>query len=305
VPEALNLDLLREHILLLRSGKSIEKPVYDMRISEPVGTEKVAPKKIIIVEGLFALDERLKDLGDVKVFVKTSTHRRIIRRLLRDVQRAGQRPVDILKYFCEVVEPMHERYVENTKKNADFIINNEYNPRVEAECLRLYEVQLKLKGDITPDNIKKLGAEELGCVMQVDRYYSPKNGNSIQTEEILRIREEGNKIILTYKGPKIDSNFRKRPVLEFDIDEETEKAFLDIYGNLVKTIRKERRLYKLGDVILSRDRVWKEEDGRNVELGNFIEIKSNKELSQEKVESIIRKLGFDASEAIKESYFEM
>jgi predicted adenylyl cyclase CyaB len=130
----------------------------------------------------------------------------------------------------------------------------------------LYEVQLKFKGGVDVDNIKKLGATELGSVMQVDRYYSPKDRNLIHTGEMLRIREEGDKIILTYKGPKIESNFRKRPVLEFEIDEETEKAFLDIYCDLMKTIRRERTLYKLGDIVLSIDRVWKEENGRNVKL---------------------------------------
>jgi uridine kinase len=70
------------------------------------------------------LDERLKDLVYIKIFVKTSAHGRIIRKLLRDIQSTEQRQADILKYFFEVVEPMRGRFVENTKRNADFIINN-------------------------------------------------------------------------------------------------------------------------------------------------------------------------------------
>jgi adenylate cyclase class IV len=66
---------------------------------------------------------------------------------------------------------------------------------------------------------------------------------------MLRIRENSDKIILTYKGPKIKSKFRKSLLLEFEIDEETEKAFLDIYGDLMKTIRRKERCINL--VILS------------------------------------------------------
>ena len=305
-PEALNLDLFLQHLIQLKSGKPIEKPIYDMKVGEPTITEKVFPKKIIIVEGLFALDEKLKNYGDIRVFIEIDTHGRIMRRLLRDIQRTGQRPADILKYFSQVVEPMHEKYIENTKKNADLIINNKYIPQVEAESSGLHEVQLKFRGDLNPDNLRKIGAERLGTNVQIDKYYNPKDRNLVQTGEILRIREEGNRKILTYKGPKIESQFRERPKFEFEIDTETEEAFLDIYGDMIKTIIKERALYQLDGVVFSIDKVSKNEGGKNVNLGNYVEIRStNKELDQEKIESVIRKLGLNTNEIIKESYFEM
>ncbi len=305
-PEALNLDLLREHLVQLKLGQPIEKPIYDMRISEPIGTEEVIPQKIIILEGLFALNEKLKDQGDVKVFVEIGTHGRIVRRLLRDIQRTGQKPADILKYFSQVVEPMHEKYVESTKRNADLIINNEYSPEVEAERSGLHEVQLKFKGDLDPNRLRELGAERLGVSRQIDRYYNPKDRNLVQTGEILRIREEGDRRILTYKGPKIESQFRERPKFEFEIDADTEKVFLDIYGDMIKTIRKERVLYQLNGVVFSIDRVSKHEEGQDVYLGSFIEIRStDKELDPQKITSVIKKLGLNIEEGIKESYFEM
>ena len=305
-PEALNLDLFQQHLAQLKSGQPIEKPIYDMKVSEPTSTEEVAPKKIIIVEGLFALDEKLKDLGDVRAFVEIGTHGRIVRRLLRDIQRTGQKPADILKYFSQVVEPMHEKYIESTKKNADLIIDNEYSPGVEAERSGLHEVQLKFRGDLNPDNLRKLGAERLGSTIQIDKYYDPKDRNLVQTGEILRIREEGNRKILTYKGPKIESRFRERPKFEFNIDADTEEAFLDIYGDLTKTITKERTLYQLNGVVFSIDKVSKNEGGKDVDLGSFIEIRStDKEQDVEKIKSVIQSLGLDINEGIKESYFEM
>jgi len=305
-PEALNLDLLKQHLAQLKSGESIERPVYDMKVNEPTSTEEIVPKKIIIVEGLFTLDEKLKDEGNVKAFVDIGTHGRIVRRLLRDIQRTGQRPADILKYFSQVVEPMHEKYIESTKKNADLIINNEYSPEIEAEQSGLHEVQLKFRGTLDTDNLRKLGAEKLSTTTQIDKYYNPKDRNLVQTGEILRIREEGKRKTLTYKGPKIESQFRERPKFEFDINTDTEEAFLDIYGDMKKTITKERTLYQLDGLVFSIDRVSKSEDGKDVDLGEFIEIRStDRESDPEKIKSVIKKLGLNIDEGIKESYFEM
>jgi uridine kinase len=305
-PEALNLELFQQHLAQLKSGEPIEKPVYDMKVSEPASTETVNPKRVIIVEGLFALVEKLKDEGDVKAFVDIGTHGRIVRRLLRDIKRTGQKPADILKYFSQVVEPMHEKYIESTKKNADLIINNEYSPEIEAERSGLHEVQLKFRGALDPDKLRALGAERLSSTIQIDKYYNPRDRNLVQTGEILRIREEGGRKILTYKGPKIESKFRERPKFEFDIDADTEDAFLNIYGDMRKTITKERTLYQLDGIIFSIDKVIKNENGADVDLGSYIEIRStDKERSEEKIESVIKRIGFDTSEGIKESYFEM
>ncbi len=305
-PEAMNLELFKQHLAQLKSGAPIEKPVYDMKVGEPTSAEVVNPKKVIIAEGLFALDGQLKDEGDVKAFVDVGTHGRIVRRLLRDIKRTGQKPADILKYFSQVVEPMHEKYIESTKKNADLIINNEYSPEVEAERSGLHEIQLKFRGTLDPDVLRKLGAETLGSTVQVDKYYNPKDRNLVETGEILRIRDEGNRKILTYKGPKIESQFRERPKFEFYIDTGIEESFLNIYGDMSKIITKERTLYQLDGVIFSIDKVSKNEDGKDVDLGSFIEIRStDKEKNEGKIRLLIKKLGFDVSEGIKESYFEM
>lgn len=121
-PEALNLALLKENLSELKNGRPTQKPIYSFKASEPTGTEELQPRRVIIVEGLFALDETVKREGDVKAFVDIGTHGRILRRLLRDIERTGQRPSDILGYFSEVVEPMHEKYVESTKKTPTSLL---------------------------------------------------------------------------------------------------------------------------------------------------------------------------------------
>lgn len=305
-PEALNLKLFREHLAELKAGKPIAKPIYNMKTGESESTEMLQPKKIIIAEGLFVLDEELKGAGDIKAFVDIGTHGRIVRRLLRDIKRTGQKPADILKYFSQIVEPMHEKYIESTKKNADLIISNEYSPEVEAERSGLHEIQIKFKGALDPNKLRELGAEKLSSTAQIDNYYDPQDRDLATTGEVLRIREEGNKKTLTYKGPKIKSQFRERPKFEFDINDETEDAFLKIYGDMKKTISKKRTLYQLGGIVFSIDQVTKNEGGKDIALGNFIEIRStDKEANEERIKTVIKKLELDINSGIKESYFEM
>lgn len=305
-PEALNLQLFREHLSELKSGQSIQKPIYSFKTSEPTGTEELQPRRVIIVEGLFALDEAVKSEGDVKAFVDIGMHGRILRRLLRDVERTGRRPSDILGYFAEIVEPMHEKYVESTKRNSDIIISNEYSPKVEAERSGLHEVQLKFTATVTTEALRKAGAERLGAVTQLDTYYNPRDRNLVETGEILRIREESGHRILTYKGPKVESRYRKRPKFEFEIDKETERKFLSMYGDSVKVIKKERVLYQLDDIVFSVDSVSKIEGGTTTDLGKFIEIRAtSKGPKQPKLDETLAKLGLNVDQGIKESYFEM
>lgn len=305
-PEALNLDLLKQNLENLKKGEGAAKPIYNFKSSEPSGTEEIKPKKIIIIEGLFALNDAIKDQGDVKAFVDIGLHGRILRRMLRDVERTGQKPADILKYFSDIVEPMNEKYVDATKKNSNLIIKNEYQPEIEADRSGMHEIQLKFSGSIDQNLLRQLGAEKLGITKQVDRYYNPQDRNLIETGEILRIREEEGHQILTYKGPKKESEFRERPKFEFEIDKETAEKFIVLYGYTLKTISKSRALYQLDGVVFSFDTVEKDENGKKTKLGSFIEFRSiDQDGGEEKIKSLVVKLGLKMEDGIKEAYFEM
>ena len=305
-PEAVNLSLFRQHLAQLKSGQTIDKPEYDMKTSEAVNKRVVEPKRIIIGEGLFALTDNVAEQGDVKVFVEIGTHGRVLRRLLRDISRTAQRPADILKYFSQVVVPMHDKYVESTKQNADIIILNEYIPAIEAEASGLHEAQTKFRGYLSDEDLLSKGAVKLKTGLQVDRYYNPTDRNLMDSGELLRIREEGDSRTLTYKGPRLKGDVRKRPNFEFDIDKETEDSFLRIYGNMIKTIIKERAIFELSGIKLSVDKVWKQEKGLDTELGTFIEIKlPDKEQGIDSIRELLARLGLNPNLAINQSYFEM
>ena len=305
-PASMDLDLIKMHVNELRAGRSITKPVYDIKTESADKHEIVHPVKVIILEGMFALYPGIFELGDIRVFVDIGLHGRLMRRLFRDMVKADRKPVDILNNFANQVQPMHELFVEPSKVNADFIIENEYKPDVEAQRSGLHEVQKKFEFDISSENLRILGAERLGYFLQIDYYYNPKDRNLMETDEILRIRVEGNKRILTYKGPISDKVTKKRPKFEFEIDEATANKFLDFYGSVIKIIKKERTMYSIQDIVFSADSVYKVENGQEKFIGNFIELKSNNEIDGEyRIKSALSKLNLNLSDGIKKSYFEM
>ena len=123
-PDAYETSLLIEHLAALRRGETVEVPVYDFSISDRTDqTTTVAPSRVIIVEGiLIFVDKELRDLMDVKVFVDADADVRILRRILRDVEERGRSLESVVNQYLTTVKPMHELFVEPSKKYADVII---------------------------------------------------------------------------------------------------------------------------------------------------------------------------------------
>ena len=120
-PLAFDNDLLLEHIHKLLNYESIDKPVYDYAMhtrSEEV--IHVEPKDVIILEGILVLeDERLRDIMDIKLFVDTDADLRIIRRMMRDIKERGRSIDSVIEQYTSVVRPMHNQFIEPTKRYAD------------------------------------------------------------------------------------------------------------------------------------------------------------------------------------------
>ena len=128
-PDALDTDLLIEHLKLLKQGHSIECPVYDYSAHNRCDeTLTVEPKKVIIVEGILVLqNEALRNLLDIKIYVEADADERIMRRAIRDMQERGRSLENIFEQYVTTVKPMHYLYVEPTKTFADIIINSGMN----------------------------------------------------------------------------------------------------------------------------------------------------------------------------------
>ena len=123
-PDAFDTDLLIEHLKELKAGRSIQCPVYSFvdhnRTDETV---EIFPTKVIIVEGILIFQNpTLRDMFDIKIFVETDADVRILRRALRDVEERGRTLQSVVTQYLTTVKPMHEQYVEPSRKFADIIV---------------------------------------------------------------------------------------------------------------------------------------------------------------------------------------
>ena len=123
-PAAFETELMVEHLAALRRGEAIQCPVYDFTVhnrSNDVLT--IVPKRVIIVEGILIFaDEALRELMDIRIFVDTDADVRLCRRIKRDVNKRGRTLESVLTQYQTTVKPMHEKYVEPSKRFANIVV---------------------------------------------------------------------------------------------------------------------------------------------------------------------------------------
>ena len=123
-PDAFDTELMIEDLKKLKAGQTIYCPVYDYSIHNRTDkTVEVKPTKVVIVEGILIFQNKeLRDLLDIKIFVETDADVRILRRALRDVEERGRSLESVINQYLTTVKPMHEQFVEPTRKFADIIV---------------------------------------------------------------------------------------------------------------------------------------------------------------------------------------
>ena len=129
-PDSIDFDLLVQHLKALKSGISIEQPIYSFKEHNRTGKTKTThPRKVMIVEGILVLNNaELRDMLDIKIFVETDSDERLMRRLKRDISERGRDINEVLNRYQNTLKPMHLQFIEPTKTYADIIIpNNQYN----------------------------------------------------------------------------------------------------------------------------------------------------------------------------------
>jgi len=136
-PDSLESELLVQHLDRLASGEPVDVPVYDFTThSRSDQTQRVEPRKIVIVEGILVLAEAdVRKRIDIKLFVDTPPDIRFVRRLLRDTQARGRTLESVVQQYLSTVRPMHEEFVEPSKRYADLIIPEGGENRVALEAI--------------------------------------------------------------------------------------------------------------------------------------------------------------------------
>ena len=123
-PNAFDTGLMIEHLRMLKNGQTVKSPIYDYTVHDRTErTVTIRPAKVIVVEGILIFENlELCDLMDIKIFVDTDADVRILRRIVRDVRDRGRSLESVVNQYLTTVKPMHEQFVEPSKRRADIII---------------------------------------------------------------------------------------------------------------------------------------------------------------------------------------
>lgn len=123
-PDAFDTDRMIQDIQALRRGETVHCPTYDYTVhNRSAETVEVHPTKVILIEGILIFENKeLRDLMDIKIFVDTDADVRILQRILRDVKERGRSLDSVVEQYLTTVKPMHEQFVEPSKRCADIIV---------------------------------------------------------------------------------------------------------------------------------------------------------------------------------------
>ena len=126
-PNAFDWDLLRQHLLDLKEGKSIECPIYDFSTSGRTGEfETIGPCRVVLFEGIFALyDQQIRSMLDIKCYLHVDSDIRFTRRLHRDVKERGRSLEGVISQYYDTVRPMYQKYLDPQRQYADFTVGEE------------------------------------------------------------------------------------------------------------------------------------------------------------------------------------
>lgn len=137
-PDAYDVELLKEHLLSLKKGMTINKPIYDFVLHNRSKDkmEIIYPSNIVILEGILTLAIKdIRDLCDIKLFVDTPDDIRFIRRLVRDIEERGRNVKSVVNQYLTTVRPMHISFVEKSKTYADLIIPEGGNNNIAIDFI--------------------------------------------------------------------------------------------------------------------------------------------------------------------------
>jgi uridine kinase len=136
-PEAIDFELLYQHLSALKNGETIEQPVYNFKTHNRTDkTLEISPKKILILEGILIMNyPKLRSLLDLKVFIDTNSDMRMERRVNRDISERGRTPKEVMDRYLNTLKPMHDQFIEPMKIHADMVIENHENASINLDIL--------------------------------------------------------------------------------------------------------------------------------------------------------------------------
>ncbi|CAH9131221.1 unnamed protein product [Cuscuta epithymum] len=217
-PRLTDYDTLLKNIQDLKAGKPVEIPIYDFKSSSRIGYRslEVPSSRIVILEGIYALNEKLRPFLDLRVSVTGGVHFDLVKRVLRDIHRSRKEPEAIIQQISETVYPMYKAYIEPDLQKAHIKITNKFNPFKGFQSPTFI---LKSSRNVTVDQIKSvLSVEHTESVEEIcDIYLLPPGEDPETCQSYLRMRNKEGKYNLMFEQWVTDSSFVISPRITFEV----------------------------------------------------------------------------------------
>ncbi|CAI8595611.1 unnamed protein product [Vicia faba] len=217
-PRLTDYDTLLQNLQDLKEGKTVQVPIYDFKSSSRVGYRTVEPptSNIVIIEGIYALSEKLRTLLDLRVSVTGGVHLDLVKRVIRDIQRAGQEPEEIIHQISETVYPMYKAFIEPDLKTAHIKITNKFNPFTGFQSPTYI---LKSAKNVAVDQIKAVLSEDCQETTEqtYDIYLLPPGEDPETCQSYLRMRNKDGKYSLMFEEWVTDNPFVISPRITFEV----------------------------------------------------------------------------------------
>ncbi|KAL5725607.1 uridine/cytidine kinase [Ranunculus cassubicifolius] len=216
-PRLTDYDTLLENIHGLKEGKPVEVPIYDFKSSCRIGyrTLEAPSSRIVIIEGIYALSEKLRPFLDLRVSVTGGVHFDLVKRVLRDIQRAGQEPEEIIHQISETVYPMYKAFIEPDLRTAHIKIVNKFNPFAGFQNPTYI---LKSTRIVAEDQIKDaIGEHKESKEETYDIFLLPPGEDPEACQSYLRMRNRDGKYSLMFEEWVTDSPFIISPRITFEV----------------------------------------------------------------------------------------
>lgn len=217
-PRLTDYETLLRNVEELKAGKPVQVPIYDFKTSSRTGyrTLEVPSSRIVIIEGIYALNEKLRPLLDLRISVTGGVHFDLVKRVLRDIQRAGQEPEEIIHQISETVYPMYKAFIEPDLQTAHIKIINKFNPFTGFQNPTYI---LKSSRNVAVDQIKAVFSEEHVETSEqtYDIYLLPPGEDPESCQSYLRMRNKDGKYSLMFEEWVTDNPFVISPRITFEV----------------------------------------------------------------------------------------
>ena len=285
-PRLTDYDTLLENIHGLKEGRSVQVPIYDFKMSCRTGyrTVDVPSSRIVIIEGIYALSDKLRPILDLRVSVTGGVHFDLVKRVLRDIQRAGQEPEEIIHQISETVYPMYKAFIEPDLKTAHIRIINKFNPFSGFQNPMYI---LKSPRSLTPDQIKAaLGEDQTESNEETyDIYLLPPGEDPEACQSYLRMRNREGKYNLMFEEWVTDNPFIISPRITFEVSVRLLGGLMALGYTIAAILKRSSRVFSDGKATVKID--WLEQLNRR-----YIQVQGRDRLY---VKFVAEQLGLDGS----------